>query len=464
MSLTDSLYDTIRASNSNELVKTISKKMGGSTFHHHYHILYDIRTMLGPEKKIYTEIGTFCGGSATLMMMHPYDTEINNIDPFCAMSGQLDIYKKNINRFNIFDKKVDIHQTYSTNMTFVDKLNKDNFRTDMLFIDGGHHYNDVINDFYRYHMFVNPGGYIIFDDYNDHQYSPDVKPAVDSICKFIKERNLNYEIIGAIDNIQMAHSTPLMDKQNMFILRKKDTAPEIKFAICMASYQRPNGNSRGYLNRSLTSIKNQTCQDYKVFIVGDKYDDDEEFRELVKIIPEDKLYCENLPYANERGRLNGLNLWKVAGGLAVNTATKQAEEEGFTYFLHLDDDDYWAPNRLEILKDTITKYPDAVFYFNYSTYCEAKYNLPREQVTDMYYNNLIPRPSNIIHSSYCWNHKMVPVYVKTFEEGADNTNFECGDIQKLTKIIDFIKNQYGYCVFIPQLLTFKELEQEMLKN
>ena len=52
----DQLISLINNSNSNDLVKNISKNMYGSTMHHHYHILYDIRTLLGPEKKIYTEI------------------------------------------------------------------------------------------------------------------------------------------------------------------------------------------------------------------------------------------------------------------------------------------------------------------------------------------------------------------------------------------------------------------------
>ena len=52
------ISNLVKNSNSNELTKYISKNMEGKTFHHHYHILYDIRTLLGKEKKIYTEIGT----------------------------------------------------------------------------------------------------------------------------------------------------------------------------------------------------------------------------------------------------------------------------------------------------------------------------------------------------------------------------------------------------------------------
>ena len=38
-------------SKSNDVLNEISSKMAGKTFHHHYHMLYDIRTFLGEEKK-----------------------------------------------------------------------------------------------------------------------------------------------------------------------------------------------------------------------------------------------------------------------------------------------------------------------------------------------------------------------------------------------------------------------------
>jgi hypothetical protein len=136
-------------SNSNEIVKNISNTMFGKTFHHHYHILYDIRTLLGKEKKVYTEIGTFCGGSTSLMLHHDYETEINCIDPLHVLTNQLDILKKNIEKYNKNNYKVNIHQKYSNDINFLNKLSTDNFRTDILFIDGDHTYNGVLNDFFR---------------------------------------------------------------------------------------------------------------------------------------------------------------------------------------------------------------------------------------------------------------------------------------------------------------------------
>ena len=88
----------------------------------------------------------------------------------------------------------------------------------MLFIDGDHTLDGVKNDYVRYSKYVKKGGYIIFDDYLDKTYSPEVKKAVDFI---VNNYDLsNYEIIGSIDNIQIAKSFNMKTKSNEFILYK----------------------------------------------------------------------------------------------------------------------------------------------------------------------------------------------------------------------------------------------------
>lgn len=51
--------------------------------------------------------------------------------------------------------------------------------TALLHIDGGHQGRHVLLDFLLYSPTVIQGGFIVFDDYRDHQYSPEVGPAVD---------------------------------------------------------------------------------------------------------------------------------------------------------------------------------------------------------------------------------------------------------------------------------------------
>lgn len=206
-------------SNSNELVQNISKTMFGKTFHHHYHILYDIRTLLGNEKKIYTEIGTFCGGSASLMMSHNYETVLHCIDPLHVISNQYDIVKNNIVRFNKNNYEVNVYKKFSNDKNFIEELINSNFTTDILFIDGDHSYNGVINDFNNFEQFVNKKGYIVFDDYNDYMYSPEVKIAVDDIVKKIDTEK--YEVLGTMENIKNSHDILNLKLLNEFILYKK---------------------------------------------------------------------------------------------------------------------------------------------------------------------------------------------------------------------------------------------------
>ena len=87
---------------------------------------------------------------------------------------------------------------------------------DILFIDGCHKYQSVIDDFNNFKNKVKPGGFIIFDDYMDKYDSPEVKKAVDYIVNNYDLKE--YEIISIIDNFQNVKS--IIDS-NEFILYKK---------------------------------------------------------------------------------------------------------------------------------------------------------------------------------------------------------------------------------------------------
>jgi cephalosporin hydroxylase len=215
------LINTIRDNTpfTSGLVKQISSTMSGNTFHHHYHILYTLRSTIKKDLVTYTEIGTFNGGSLCLMLQHPSSINCVSIDPFHLDRTNLSIVEKNIAKFNIHNYSVELTKKFSTDPFLLADLRARNFKTDILFIDGDHSYKAVIFDFNTFSEFVGEGGYIVFDDYHDWQYSPEVKPAVDDIVKNIITNKLPYEIIGSMPNFNSVH--PSNETQlNEFIIRK----------------------------------------------------------------------------------------------------------------------------------------------------------------------------------------------------------------------------------------------------
>ena len=52
---------------------------------------------------------------------------------------------------------------------------------DIVHIDGSHLFMDACRDILMYYHFLKPGGWLIVDDYLDHQHSPEVKFAVDML-------------------------------------------------------------------------------------------------------------------------------------------------------------------------------------------------------------------------------------------------------------------------------------------
>jgi len=69
-------------------------------------------------------------------------------------------------------------------------------QTALLHIDGGHLGRNVLLDFLLYSPMLLPGGFLVFDDYADWEFSPEVGPAVDLLRAggYFKDFN----IIGSV--------------------------------------------------------------------------------------------------------------------------------------------------------------------------------------------------------------------------------------------------------------------------
>jgi len=221
MNNTKSLLEEInQASDSLEKLREINSTIHERKFHEHTHVLYDIRTFLGLEHVNFVEIGSYVGSSACLMLSHTYETSVTCIDPLSLESShyqggkdQETTLRHNLKKLNPHNRKYTIHKSLSWKKDVVDSVAD----VDILHIDGDHGYNSVIKDFDLYKDKVCSGGFIIFDDYHDYTYSPEVKPAVDDI---VSNLDLNeYEVVGCLNNFHKIE-TEFPSNYSNFILRK----------------------------------------------------------------------------------------------------------------------------------------------------------------------------------------------------------------------------------------------------
>ena len=192
------------------------------TFHHHYHILFDIANTFGDKKINYMEIGAYAGASSCLMLQRP-NTTVISIDlgepiPKAVVFENIINYKNNNNYYKYIQGNSQFQETKDkvietlSNSRVLGYTNK----IDLLFIDGDHSLDGVLNDFNLYKDLVNVGGYIVFDDYYDNVHSPDVKKALDEI---ILPNLDNFEIIGTFENSLGAYPSELKDG-NCYVIKR----------------------------------------------------------------------------------------------------------------------------------------------------------------------------------------------------------------------------------------------------
>jgi predicted O-methyltransferase YrrM len=196
-----------------DLTRQISDAIGNQTFHHHYHILYDIANH-SDEHINYVEIGCYAGGSACLLLQRP-NTTVISID--LGIPIKPEIVMSNVKKLNKLNNEFHYLQGNSQTEDMVNRLKTLVSSIDLLFIDGDHSFKGVLNDFRLYEALVKPGGYIVFDDYLDAKHSPHVRPAVDHILGEIKS---SYDIIGCLENKYGARPVEYT-QSNDFIIKKR---------------------------------------------------------------------------------------------------------------------------------------------------------------------------------------------------------------------------------------------------
>lgn len=173
------------------------------SFHSFVKLLGFLCIELAPLDGDVVEIGVWKGKSLALMQrLVQTPTKVIGIDP-CELPGQLE----ELAYFHraLFPEGLLIRGYSQIAIESTLELSR---RFKLLHIDGGHLAFNVWMDFLIYEHFVVPGGYVVFDDYMDAEYSPEVGPTVDKM-----------ERLGVFDKYHVIGS--VADFENSFLLLKK---------------------------------------------------------------------------------------------------------------------------------------------------------------------------------------------------------------------------------------------------
>jgi len=229
----------------------------------------------------------------------------------------------------------------------------------------------------------------------------------------------------------------------------------IQFAIVITTYQRKDGSTPKYLKNALDCVFNQIYQNFKVYVIGDKYENNEEFISLFKNYPQDKIYFENLPFAKERDVYTDKWLiWKYAGCYANNYGIDKSISDGYEYVCHLDHDDEWYPNHLLVLNDAIIK-TNSLWLCTKSEYVSNRV-LPELSSSEELIN-YYPQPQGLIHSSTCINFKKIPLRHRNVYEETGISGLP-GDADMWQRITNFLKSN-GQNGTLINKITCKHLEE-----
>jgi len=220
----------------------------------------------------------------------------------------------------------------------------------------------------------------------------------------------------------------------------------MKFGIVIPTYYRKDNTTKFYLTRALNSIFNQTYQNFKIYLIGDRYENEKEINEIVLSYKNKGIYFENLKVAKERDfYTNKRAVWSYGGVNATNYGIDLSLSEGNNYICHLDHDDYWENNHLEEISNCI-KITGSIWVCTKSTHFKPNCYLPKIY-TDTKYVNFLPFGSGLIHSSVCMNFKEIPLRYRDIYHETGQVGLPAdADLWERTKNYLNSINKNGICI------------------
>jgi glycosyltransferase involved in cell wall biosynthesis len=229
----------------------------------------------------------------------------------------------------------------------------------------------------------------------------------------------------------------------------------MNFSIVIATYQRKNGSTPFFLKRALDSIFAQDYNNFKVFVIGDRYEDNKEFIKICLSYDKQRIYYENLPIAKERDKYTDkLLIWKYGGCFANNYGINKSVKMGYEYVCHLDHDDEWEPNHLSSLKYGIEQ-TGSLWLCTKSLYTNGQVLPTTTQTEELI--PFYPIPRGLIHSSVCINFKKIPLRHRNVYEETGVSGL-AGDADLWYRMSEYLKknNMHGCLI---NKITCKHIEE-----
>jgi hypothetical protein len=227
----------------------------------------------------------------------------------------------------------------------------------------------------------------------------------------------------------------------------------ITFGVVTPTY-RAGDDTFSRVQETLRSLKEQTYPHWRLYLIGDRYEPEEEFERLSLELPP-QVVALNLNRAVERESSSGLALWCTGGRMANNIALTLQERDGITHTCHLDHDDLWRPTHLATLAEAYASFPQAAFIYTRALYRAptCNFELPRERTVQVAYNNLAPRIGNIVHATASWRLDWIPLRYRAHAE-------EPADAYMWAWIMEWCKRKSLPYLYVPTTTVIKQSKEK----
>jgi hypothetical protein len=242
----------------------------------------------------------------------------------------------------------------------------------------------------------------------------------------------------------------------------KNVNNTICFTVCLATYKRSNGKTPEMLAKCINSILDQSYKNFRIVIVGDKYETEDDLEQLVSSFRKKTKNEIILLHNNdvERDHIQDkIKLWYIAGASSMNIGLNYCRKNLYGYYCHIDDDDWWGIDHLRNFAIIYSNFSKVAFVNSVSSYW-SEMKLPIISNELIFENNVIPAIGTICHSSISFRSDIIPFDYFTTKNENDITGVADGLM--LEKIHEFtIANGYT-CICTKKLTAYHDIEQEAL--